>query len=69
MILNLSIKNLKAGSIIETADVIPAKTKARKNDIAITCPSNPQSEKITGSEINTKPGPAALGAPAVKKKK
>lgn len=67
-ILNLSIKNLNDGSIIDTADVIPANTKATKNETAITCPRIPQPEKITGSEINTRPGPDALGAPASKRK-
>ena len=67
VMLNLSIKNINDGSIIETADVIPANTKATKKDTAIICPKIPQPEKITGSEMNTRPGPAALGAPASNK--
>lgn len=41
LILNCSIKNIKAGSIIETADVIPANNKAMKNATEITFPSVP----------------------------
>ena len=63
----LSIKNINAGSIIETAEVIPAKTSATKKEIAMIWPRIPQLEKITGNEINTKPGPALLSAPASNK--